>query len=186
MTKTNHTEPNDCLQIKELLLEKPPDSLSAAERSFITMHVAGCDSCRQYQLLLSSLEKTAAPVPLNFLAPDPEIYHSLLNRWSALHPTPGRKTGKFVQTMKEVMSYRIPLYQVVSGLVIAIMLAGLYNYFPLPEWRVKPPAASRPAADLTKPAFSDVFIQLDFNTAGKFGLNMKEDSILTRFIHSSM
>jgi len=186
MKKTNDHLPADCRQIKKLLLEKPQEAYSDTESSLISLHLTGCESCRQYQLLLSSLEKTAAPPSPNFLAPDPEIYHSLLHRWSALHPSPGRKTGKFVQTIKEVMSYRIPLYQVVSGLVIAIMLAGLYNYFPLPEWRVKPPAASRPAADLTKPAFSDVFIQLDFNTAGKFGSNMKEDSILTRFIHYSL
>jgi len=186
MTKTNHTEPTDCLQIKELLLEKPPHSLSAAERSFISIHLAGCDSCRQYQQLLSNLEKTVALSSPAALSPDPEIYESLIKRWSILHPAPLRKTGKFYQSIKELMIYRIPAYQVVIGFFLAVILAGVYHYFPQIDWRDKPPAASQPASEQTKPAFSDVYIRLDFTTAGKLGINMKEDSILTRFIHSSM
>ena len=186
MKKTKHPESGDCRQIKELLLEKPPDSHSAAESSLISKHVAGCDGCRQYQLLLSNLEKSVALPSPSTPSPDPEIYKSLINRWYILHPTPVRKTGKFFQTIREVMVYRIPTYQVVIGFFIAVILAGVYRYFPKTEWRVKPPAASQPASDQTRPEFSDVYIRLDFTTAGKFGINMKEDSILTRFIHSSM
>jgi hypothetical protein len=186
MTKSNQPEPNDCRQIKDLLLEKPYDSLSAAERSFISIHLASCDSCRQYQQLLTTLEKTVAPSLPAALSPDPEIYKSLIKRWFILHPFPVRKTGKFFQSIKKVMVYRIPAYQVAIGFFLAVILAGVYHYFPKTDWRGEPPAASQPASDQTRPAFSDVYIRLDFTTAGKFGINMKEDSILTRFIHSSM
>jgi hypothetical protein len=186
MKKTKHPESNDCRQIKILLLEKSPDSCSAAERLLISKHLSECDNCRQFQLLVSNLEKTTSLPSPDFLTPDPQIYRSLINRWSILHPTPVRKTGKFRETIKAVMSYRVPAYQVVMGLLIAVILAGVYYYLPFSDWQSKPPAVSQPTSDQIRSEFSDVFIRLDFTTAGNFGINMKEDSILTRFFRSSM
>jgi hypothetical protein len=186
MKKTNSPEPAECRQIKKLLLEKPLDSASETEKSLISRHLSVCQNCRQYQLLLSNMEKTLAQSAENIPIPDPEIYHSLIDRWRAVHQKPDRKMRTFIQTMKELLSYRIPVYQAVLGLVMAFILVGLFDYFPLADWQHETPSVSRQTAEPSSPGFSDVFIQLEFTTAGKFGMNMKEDTTFTRFSYSAM
>jgi hypothetical protein len=186
MKKTNSPEPAECRKIKKLLLEKPLDLASESEKSLIARHLSGCQNCRQYQLLLSNMEKTFVQSGKNTPLPNPEIYHSLLDRWHLIHQKPDRKRKTFIRTVKELLSYRVPVYQAVIGVVTALLLVVLYNYFSPADWPPETRSVSRQAVENSSTGSSDVYIQLEFTTAGKFGINMKEDTTLNRFRYSAM
>ena len=175
-----------CEDIEKLLIKQEIENLSREERNLIQQHVQTCINCQDYQTQLASIENSMEINQSSLLQPDPAIRQKLINRFEVLKAKKHRFINIIWQSLLSMLEYRIPVYQGLIGVASFILIfvvihsssfsfrhqADRLNYTPM-------------MADTT---FSEINVikNLQIIEHQKIGKNVNEDSLLTRFIVSSM
>jgi len=175
-----------CDTAEELLIKQGIERLSADENSLLQNHLKTCIHCQDYQNQLTSLQRL---IPINEkspLKPDPAIRQSLLNRMKALKSSKHRTVDSPWQRLLNILEYRIPVYQGLIALACSLLIFITINYFSFssPHQPGTPQYETR-MADTTFYQIN-VINNLQIIEQQKIGKNVSEDTLLTRFIVSSM
>jgi anti-sigma factor RsiW len=186
MKKSNENPSLNCDDVEQLLIKRIFDELSQDENLLAEKHLKSCDRCRSYQKTLLNLQNSMRVGVGEKVTPDPVIRENIIRQMKALRPEKAGIRRTSWQYVRNVFEYRIPVYQVLSGLVlIALIFLGVKQLSFSPDQETtEPQSLARIEASL--PAQMSVIDNLEIIEQQKIGRNVKEDTTLTRFIVTTM
>ena len=173
----------DCKDFRELIVRARWESLKPTETRQLKAHLQSCPSCRAFQGQLQSLSRAFKTRP--DIEPDPAVKERLLR---AFHKKRKQRQNLpvGVRLIKSVLTYRMPVYQFVLVVLIAIVLW---------QWRTWQQPATKPstvpvvssnemqAAEALPPRIQS-HLQIVRRLNGS--LSVKDDSTLTQFVVTIM
>ncbi len=175
-----------CEDIEELLIRQNFERLSENENSFLQNHLKICNRCRSYQNQLAYMQTSMPISQKSPLKPDPVIRQALINRMNALKPKKYHIFDSFWKWILNILEYRIPVYQGLIGIACGLLIFVTINHF---SFSNRPQSGSSQyhqiMADTTFYQIN-VIKNLQIIEQQKIGKNVSEDTLLTRFIVSSM
>lgn len=176
---------NDCLIIQNLLINKETDILSGSEQSHLIQHLEKCEDCRIYHENINQLSASMKLDESSILKPRNNTRQFLLSRIEQMNKRSSLRYQDILDKFKSLLGYRIPVYQaVLATAVIALfilILSQAYFKQTVPEPQMF--FTGNDSIDITMP---DVRVHLNFIDEDKMGRNLKEDSILARYIIRSL
>lgn len=175
-----------CDAVEELLIKQNFESLSEDKNTLLQNHLKNCKHCQDYQNQLASLPSSITISEKSLLKPDPAIRQSLLNRMKALKPKKHRVFDSLWQKMLSILDYRIPVYQGLIGLACSLLIFVVIHYFSFSNQHQ--PGSPQYELSMADTTFYQINVikNLQIIEQQKIGKNVREDSLLTRFIVSSM
>ncbi|MBN1684735.1 MAG: hypothetical protein JW855_04815 [Gammaproteobacteria bacterium] len=175
-----------CDTVEDLLIKQSIEILSADENSLLENHLKTCVHCQEYQNQLVSIQSSMTIDQKSQLKPDPAIHQLLKQRMNAFKPIKHRTVDSPWQRFRNILEYRIPVYQGLIGLACSILIFVAINYFSLSNHQQT--RSSEYSINMADTTFYQINVinNLQIIEQQKIGRNVKEDSLLTRFIVSSM
>lgn len=175
-----------CQHVEELLVRQMFEELTAHETHDLNNHLTICAHCQGYRRQLASFQQSINIKNSRSLRPDPAIQKRILQQMKSLHP----KRASFIQIMWQKMlgmlQYRIPVYQGVIGLAVSVLIFLAINYFSI-STNIHPIAAPEfQAMEEVTATQLNVVSSLEIIKGKKIGKSVNEDTLLTRFIVTSM
>ncbi|UCE04558.1 MAG: hypothetical protein JSW07_13120 [bacterium] len=175
-----------CEDIEELLIRQNFEDLTGNEKSLLQEHVKTCNQCRNYQHQLVNFQNSMTISQKSPLRPDPGIRQTVMDRMNALKPKKYRIFDSLWQRLLHILEYRIPVYQGLIGIACSLLFFVVINYF---SFSNQPQSGSsqyhKMMADTTFHQIN-VIKNLQIIEQQKIGKNVSEDTLLTRFIFSTM
>lgn len=175
-----------CSEIEELLIKQRvvENDLKTAESEVLKTHLATCEECAKYQRVLLKVSHLVAIENEFGLAPNSELKEDLSGRLRAKNiPVP--KTDSTQKSFLDFLKIKIPVYQAAVGTLLLFLVFYAVSDYGLgnQEKLDSSPAIfnERPIAD------SLTMIQnIRLLESQKLGRNIEEDSLLIRFIVTSV
>jgi hypothetical protein len=175
-----------CDAVEELLIKQNFESLSENENAMLQNHLKNCKHCQNYQNQLVFIQKSMSVSQKSQLKPDPAIRQSLMDRMNAVKHKRHRIGDLFWQRLLNLLEYRIPVYQGLIGLACSLLIFVAIHYFSFSShYQPNIPQYEMRMADTTFYQIN-VIKNLQIIEQQKIGKNVREDSLLTRFVVSSM
>jgi len=186
MENWNRNHKLGCADFETLLVRSRYEELAEGELTVLSRHVQSCQKCESYG---HALERMVTAMDLSQptkLTPAPGIRDQVLRRMIAARRTRHGRLSSLLQTGIEVLRFRIPLYQAALGVAFILVLYPFVN-----QHLVAPKRSDSRQSNVTRTrqhageqvSFSSHSDSLD---TLRIGRNIKEDSLLLRFIHTSM
>jgi len=177
---------NKCSEFEALLIRQNLESLSAVENSLLQQHLKTCIHCQNYGRELTNLQSAMAIDQTSPLKPDPSIRQVVMNQMLKRKPEKQGILNSWWQWLSKILAYRIPVYQGLIGVTCGLLIFVLIHYFPISNQ----PGLERPhhqtqIADTILYQIN-VIKNLQIIEQQKIGKSVSEDSLLTRFIVSSL
>jgi len=174
-----------CEEIKRFIIEQQDEELIGDQDKLIYDHLDACQNCSNYYQTILKMEESFIYNELD-LQPDPMIRRNLVSRLRKKKIE--RETGlkRYFDKLFGVFEYRIPVYQAVFAFFILFALVFTIDQVSISQ---------RPAGlDGTTYFYMDQTILINSQSVDniklieeyKCGRNVKEDSILTRYLVSAM
>jgi hypothetical protein len=176
----------NCKQIEELILKQTTEMLAQNEIKIIKVHLENCSSCKAFQLTISKMETSMQVQSDTSLQPDTAIRETVIKQMKELSASKISWLNDFVNAIRSILEYRIPVYQ--AGLaifiVIFIVMFGFdFSNSLIDKNEVSPVIAQNVEYPIGNEYLIENYPELENQ---KVGVNVREDSILIRFIYTSM
>lgn len=173
-----------CADFQNWLLEDRLESLSAEDASQLTEHVHSCRACSSLQAALSGLQSIMAAEAETSIEPEPEIQSRLWAQLQRRRPIKNDILNASVQFVKNLLGYRIPVYQVIlTGAIIVILYLGFHSYSGISQKETIRIKSAAPVSHLLQVPDLDQMQQL---SRQNLGISVQEDSMRLRYITVSM
>ncbi len=186
MKKSHQKSSNGCNEIEELLIQQNLETLSAAEHRLLQQHLKTCTHCKHYTRQLANLQSSLNIDQHSPLKPDPSIRNSVIKKMLRRKLALAGILNSLWQWTSKILEYRIPVYQGLIGVACGLLIFILIRYFPASNQSGMERSHNQlPAADTTLYQIN-VIKNLQIIEQQKIGKNVKEDSLLTRFIVSAL
>jgi hypothetical protein len=175
-----------CDAIEQLIIKQGIEKLSADENNILQSHLKSCVHCQDYQNQLVSLQSSIMISVKSSLQPDPAILQNLMKRMNAFKSPKHRTVDSPWQKLLNILEYRIPVYQGLIGLACSLLIFVAINYFSFSSQHKT--GSSEYSINVADSSFYQINVikNLQIIEQQKIGKNVREDSLLTRFIVSSM
>jgi anti-sigma factor RsiW len=176
----------DCQQVEELLMRQLFGELTANETQELNNHLTICAHCQSYRRRLTSFQQSINIKNSRSIRPNPAIRKRIIQKVKCLHP----KRASFLQIMWQKMvgmlQYRIPVYQGFIGMAVSLLIFLAINYFSISAKHhpITSPE-SRAMGEVTATQLN-VINSLEIIGQQKIGKSVNEDTLLTRFIVTTM
>jgi hypothetical protein len=175
-----------CADIRDKLIYAEIDDLDERNRRLVTAHLSSCKECRQFQRGLMNMLSAMNLVPADQLEPDPRIRAELLRKLNPPIQRKARRRSTGWKDLFKILEYRIPIYQAI--LTFGVILVLFIGFFPHSSTPIeKPPDMISHMEDdslaLNQP---EVYRNLQSSDNSRYGRNLQEDSILTRYMSSAL
>lgn len=175
-----------CEIVEELLLKENVEDLNEDEIQLISEHLKECGRCNHIAETLENIQHSMSASPDNFPEPLPEIRRELLKRMEFLYTDSKNGFRNSLKWLKAVLEYRIPVYQVVSVAFLGIIiLLGVNRISEQKSIEPQIPMATIQNVNLINTQLN-ILDNFQIISEQRIGQNVSEDSMLTRFIVSSM
>jgi len=172
-----------CTEFEKLLIKKNIDEISDAEALLLHEHLESCKTCQNYQHTLIKLQKSVQIDEADNLIPEPAIRKNIAGRIKTNH----RGVHEIVlAVVKSVLEYRIPVYQTLLGIAGIFLIVLAVNRFSLLQ--PKETAMQQGNLELSELAFEQMNVHNNLQVMDyqKIGININEDTSMTKFIVSSI
>ncbi|HEX9975564.1 MAG TPA: hypothetical protein VGD14_26165 [bacterium] len=186
MKDFNQSKITNCKQAEELLVRQVLEDLIENETQELNDHLKICVHCQSYRHQLINFQQSMNIENSRLLKPDPAIRQKIIQQMKSRQP----KRVSFVQVIWQrllgMLQYRIPVYQGVLGMAISLLIFLAVNYFSIstkhhpiafPEFRAMGEVAATQV---------NVINSLEILEQQKIGRSVNEDTLLTRFIVTTM
>jgi len=177
---------NDCQQIQNLLLKKETDILSDSEQSQLVGHLDTCEVCRNYQEKINQLHASMKIDESSVLEPRRSTRQYLLARIEQMNKKPSIWHQIYLEKIKSLLGYRIPVYQAMLATAVVALFILVLSQAYLTQTAPETTNYFSSGYDSIDVSISDVRVHLNFIDEDKMGRNLKEDSILARYIIRSL
>jgi len=180
MTLTN------CSKIEELIIKRNIEELSDSEVDTLEDHLSTCNSCRSFETSLQRINQEMQVEENETLTPSPAIREKILPQMRVREKSKENVFDTFFKSIQNLLQYRVPVYQAGVALILAFILVGI--------------GVNVPFSSVSSSDSMDSFVQGEIQTldsnylinnypsldSQNVGINVKEDTMLTRFIFNSM
>ena len=182
MKKSDETFSENCLNIEQLLIKSSFDKLTGDENLVVKEHLKSCGRCRIFQNTLVNLHESAA-IPLKGkLAPDSAIHRNIIKRMKTARPQKQRVFGKIWKYIRNILEYRIPVYQAAFGAALILLLIFTVDQISVLPANKVPDSHNILQTEESISTQMNVVDDLNIIEHQKIGRSVREDSILTRYI----
>lgn len=176
--------PLNCPTIEELLIKKTIEKLSDKESAALQNHLKTCASCKQFA---SSLEQLRDSMQIDdHLQPHTALLKKLQKKISKADSAKPNWMVNLVQRLTALLQYRIPLYQATLAIILILIIFGLslnFNFSFLAPTKNSGHLIPYESVTYDAPYMLNILSTLDTE---KVGISAQEDTLLTRFIFTSM
>lgn len=174
--------PKTCNDLEDLIARKKRGFLSTDDTAWLENHLEICEECQNYAVLLENLHDELSPAAPP--TPDPQILEHLTQRLASEKQQKAPLGERVIDTIAALLKYRMPVYRAAFGLGILLMLL-VYS------GNVQNGSNSMPAQSSGHGAYfladtTEMQDTLFFDAGDATGRSMKDDSLLSRFLHSVM
>ncbi len=182
---------NKCSDIQDIIVRAAYDKISEQEDALLRKHLEACTGCRNFALTVENMEKILDPAGTWDIVPDPRIRENLLRRMKSLQlekkRLSGMGTGKsWVEKLGNLVRYRIPVYQ--AAIMLVLLVALFIGFFPshFQENRAESGFTSEIYYDSLALYQVDITGEMRRIGTNQSGRNLKEDSILVRYLSGAL
>jgi hypothetical protein len=186
MKKIDRNKDPSCRKCETLIIKKKIEGLDSMEEKKLNSHLLKCSHCRDYQKTVDLVKTAIQTYPNVPMERDESIRRLILNRAKSKQTTSSNILEDILLKIKSLFEIKIPVYQAVIGVIILFFLLFLID---LPSNRFMENGISQIDSSSQNQQIDlpyNVIESLDFFLKQKIGKNVHEDSLLTRFIVSSM
>jgi hypothetical protein len=172
----------ECNSVEQILFQSTFNELNEKEKSDILQHIKTCETCKSSEKLLNifkqSLHHELVESQLN---PNPEIKESIIKKLKSEQ----ERQNLFVDFVRNFFEVKVPLYQVITVLILIGVFAFFLNNKSHTLESFKNNVSIIAAIDSNKISmnFQNSLELIDSYNKGK---SIIEDSVLSSFIQSSM
>ena len=182
MKKTNENFNIQCDEIEHLLVKKDVEGLTPEEDVLLENHLRLCKRCRSYQNALLSVRNSVQIDSEEKLVPDPAMRQNIIQRMKTLRPEQAGIFKSSWQYIRNMLEYRIPVYQTLLGIVLILLISFSINTLFLTTERASSKLPSFAQMEPLVSSQMSVLNNLEIIDQQKIGISVKEDTSLTRFI----
>ncbi len=180
-------EPNDqsitgCDDVELLLSKRLVDKLTGDENRLVDEHLKSCSRCLSYERILLSLQDSMQIKAEEKFTPRADIRQHLVLRMKDSRPQEAGILRRTYHSFVHLFEYRIPVYQILTGVILILLLFLGVKHFPFNAERKPERLQIITRIDTSVPAPLRVIDNLDIIGKQKIGQNVKEDSTLVQFI----
>jgi hypothetical protein len=145
-----------------------------------------CENCRSYATTINQLLASMKIDKASKLEPRKIIRQHLLSRFDRMNKRPSIWYQNLLDKLKFMLGYRIPVYQAMLATAVValfiLIISQAYLTQDVPEQQ-NYASSDYDSLDIN---LSDVRIHMNFIDEEKMGRNLREDSILARYIIKSL
>jgi len=169
----------ECSQIEKLIIEMKAGQISDNHKKKIDRHLSRCQSCMEFEKTLRAIENGMKIGDNLKLKPDPRIRRNLLVYLNKSRKKRASLLHRIWSTAREVLEIRIPVYQILGGIVLMIFIfMGIQKLSTFHQTEL----TEESIPQLQEGMFNQFNVIDNFRlTDGqKIGRNFNEDSLLIR------
>lgn len=183
MKKNTVSRDRDCNDFEALLLQAQVSALPAAEAAALEAHLNSCPHCRAYGDKLVRLQSATQLAAQPRLVPDPAIYFQLAQKVRAQAEPQAHRWRAITQRLLAPLRYRVPLYQAALGAATLLLLFSTMN-----SMIVSKPSTFVDSTRVLPGKHTPYYLYQDSTLTDslRLGRNIKEDSLLLRFVSTAM
>lgn len=185
MDRKEKSQNDNCSIFQEKIFELFNDGISVNSDKSVNNHINKCLKCQNYLKNLNILKNHMQESPSKDLKPNSQIIKNIIAYKNI--KTGFQKIGPFSiwGSVRAIFEYRIPLYQALSGAVVALMLFMYISSSVIsPGTRATNIEYSGNQEGITS---SELYVLDTLNlTKPERGQNAKEDSVLISFLVPTM
>ena len=176
----------NCKQIEELILKQTTETLTQGEFKIIETHIANCLSCKTLTSTLSKMEASMEFQSNKSLQPKPSIRENVIKKMAEKSRSKKQWYFNFINPIRSILEYRLPVYQ--AGLAMLIIFFLLIYGFDFSKTLIDKTDSNQIIAENVEYPYNNQYmIDNHPNLENqKVGMNAREDSILIKFIYTSM
>ncbi len=186
MRKSNENSRTNCDDIEGLLIQRHFDEITQNQSLSVEEHLKSCDRCGSFQNTLSNLQNLMQIGVADKLTPHPAIRENIVQRMRTAKLREARNRGSIWQYLRNIFQYRVPVYQVLFGMVLILLIFVAPRQFPLSSDQKAPKKRRLTQTEVPILSQLSVMNNLEIVEAQRIGQNIKEDTTLTRFIVTAM
>lgn len=184
MSKSNERASKNCEAFEDILIKRQTGFISEKDEIALKRHLKSCDNCQKLETTLVRMQKLAAEPYRHMPKPNPVIQRNLREKVKRLQPVRENYAQKIWSAFKSILDYRVPVYQVVSGVAIFLICFFVWRSFFEAEANSKLRFSSVAQLDTVR---SVPFDSMNFSPDDSAqSSNVREDSMLIKFVVTSM
>jgi len=185
MDRKDKSQNDNCWSFQERIFELFNDGISVNRDSSVNNHINNCLKCQNYLENINILKNHMQESPLKDLKPNPRIIKNIIAHKNIKTGFQKIRHNSIWGSIRTIFEYRIPVYQALSGAVVALMLfMYISSNLISPGNRATNIEYSGNQNDITS---SELYVLDTLNlTKPERGQNAKEDSVLISFLVPTM
>jgi hypothetical protein len=185
MDKKDKSQNDNCSIFQERIFELFNDGISVNRDLSENNHINNCLKCQNYLENLHILKNHMQKSPSKELKPNPRIIKNIIAHKNIKKDFRKIRPNSIWGSIRTIFEYRIPVYQALSGAVVALMLfMYISSNLISPDNRATNIEYSGNQNDITS---SELYVLDTLNlTKPERGQNAKEDSVLISFLVPTM
>lgn len=172
----------DCNEVEKILFQSSLDELNKEQKSQIVNHIKSCEQCRVSQKILNNISQSMLnELNESQIRPNTAMLESLKNKMA--NPKESRNSTFYY--IKSFLEFRIPVYQVVTVLLIIGVFSFFLNNNSQNVGTFNNNISFIASIDSNKISMS-LQNSMELIDGYKKGKSIVEDSVLSNFIQSAM
>ncbi len=185
MDRKEKSQNDNCWSFQEKIIELFNDGISVNSDSSVNNHINNCLKCQNYLDNLNILKNHMQESPSKDLKPNPRIIKNIIAYKNIKTDFQKIRPYSIWGSVRAIFEYRIPVYQALSGAVVALMLFMYISSSVIsPGTRATNNEYPGNQEGITS---SELYVLDTLNlTKPERGQNAKEDSVLISFLVSTM
>ncbi|NOX90154.1 MAG: hypothetical protein GXO77_14135 [Calditrichaeota bacterium] len=186
MKRLNGKLNGNCSRIEHLIIRQMTSNINDKEKELVDDHLKTCKKCRQFRQILMRISSSFASDALSELSPSPDVRLNLIHEMEMLQRAEKSFADKISDALYSLFTYRIPVYQFVLAIILIFGIFFGKSIFFQPQNPVTFPSD----ASITKNEIivdqPKIRAHLQIVNRQKTGESIKEDSVLTKFIVTTL
>ncbi len=125
----------------------------------------------------------------NYIVPNPAIQQNIIKRIKSIHSKKNKMLESYWNNLKNMLEYRIPVYQALSSFaLILLIIVGVFHFTSSINPQSFEKQSYAPVDTLETILYRQIGVinNLEMINNQKLGLNVREDSILARYVIPAM
>jgi hypothetical protein len=185
MDRRDKSQKVNCSLFQEKIFGLFDDNLPVNSNASVKMHMDSCQDCQTYLENLTHLKNQMQVAPTKDLYPNSKILKNIIVFKNIKSSLQKKNQDSVWDSIRTLFEFRIPVYQALSGAVVALMLfVFISNNIISSNTNTKQLGSSGNQTSITS---SDLYVLDSLNlTNPAKGQNAKEDSVLISFLVPTM
>jgi len=186
MASFNKESKITCSNIESLLIKGKLEEITNIEQKMIRNHIEVCEKCRNYESVLINISDTMKIDKRSTIKSSPAIKKNILHKMKSIYNNEYKSYKTNWNKLWSVFEYRIPIYQALSIMVVVFLVLFGLNYINVTNIDKSTQRNVLKHSEKLSSSYADTSDSLQRFNDQNIGRNIQEDSLLIRFVVTSM